>query len=324
MIIARTTPRSTTTLGSNVTLNIIKPTSSSIKSTSRARSIPSSQYHTTITTKLKTVVTASKVSSNSSLLTRTTIPARYYSLHHKPAVEPPEVPKEQGETLTSWRLDHQPYIKDLHRFPILLSDRVAYYCVKALRIPADLFFSKRYGNRAIVLETVAAIPGMVAGVVRHLRSLRIMNSDGGWIPELLDEAENERMHLLTFLQIQKPSFWERMLVMVTQGVFFNIYFFFYMFFPRTAHRFVGYLEEEAIVSYTQYLDMIDAGKIENGPAPRIAIDYWNLPPDAKLRDVVLVVRADEARHRDVNHRFSDVLSVGNQKPDIETSVPLKE
>jgi len=32
--------------------------------------------------------------------------------------------------------------------------------------------------------------------------------------------------------------------------------------------------------------------------------YWNLAPDARLRDVVLVVRGDEAMHRDVNHELS--------------------
>lgn len=67
----------------------------------------------------------------------------------------------------------------------------------------------------------------------------------------------------------------------------------YLVSPRTAHRFVGYLEEEAIVSYTQYLQQIDAGKIENVSAPKMAVEYWRLPTDAKLRDVVLAVRADE-------------------------------
>ena len=43
------------------------------------------------------------------------------------------------------------------------------------------------------------------------------------------------------------------------------------------------------------------GKIENVPAPQIAIVYWRLPKGATLRDVVVVVRADEANHRDVNH-----------------------
>ena len=42
-------------------------------------------------------------------------------------------------------------------------------------------------------------------------------------------------------------------------------------------------------------------------APGIAIAYWRLPAGARLRDVVLAVRADECGHRDVNHGFPDDL-----------------
>ena len=53
---------------------------------------------------------------------------------------------------------------------------------------------------------------------------------------------------------------------------------------------------------------IDAGGQENVPAPKIAIDYWGLEPDARLREVVIAVRADEAAHRDTNHDFADQLA----------------
>ncbi len=186
-----------------------------------------------------------------------------------------------------------------------LSDRFALGLVKFLRVFADLFFQKRYGHRAVVLETVAAVPGMVGGLLQHLKSLRHIRDDQGWIKELLDEAENERMHLMVFVEVSQPTIWERFLIMVTQAIFYNAYFFFYLFMPKTAHRFVGYLEEEAVVSYTHYLEEIDAGKLENVPAPQIAIDYWDLAEGATLRDVVLVVREDEARHRDTNHVFAN-------------------
>lgn len=158
----------------------------------------------------------------------------------------------------SWKATTQ--VTGVHRKVSGLSDLVAYGIVKAMRIPADLFFRKKYIHRAVVLETVAAVPGMVAGMLRHLRSLRTMSHDGGWIHELLDEAENERMHLLTFIKISQPTFLERMLVLATQGVFFNIYFVFYILFPRTAHRMVGYLEEEAVISYTGFLEQIDKNR----------------------------------------------------------------
>jgi ubiquinol oxidase len=149
---------------------------------------------------------------------------------------------------------------------------------------------------------------MVGGSLQHLRALRRMESDHGWIRTLLDEAENERMHLMTFIQIARPSRLERLLILIVQGVFYNFFFLLYMISPRTAHRVVGYLEEEAVYSYTEYLAGVDDGSYANVPAPEVAIDYWNLSADARLRDVIIVVRADEAQHRDVNHEFADQLA----------------
>ena len=191
--------------------------------------------------------------------------------------------------------------------PVDLSDRVAWRLTRSLRWTADTFFSGRYGPRAVVLETGAAVPGMVAGMLVHLRCLRRMEGDRGWIGKLLAEADNERMHLLTFISIAQPSRLERGLILLAQGVFFNAFFLLYLVSPRTAHRLVGYFEEEAVVSYSQFLAAIDAGKIENCPAPAIAIEYWHLPATARLRDVVIAVRADEAGHRDANHGFANHL-----------------
>jgi ubiquinol oxidase len=192
-----------------------------------------------------------------------------------------------------------------HYKPRCFSDRIARLFTKSMRFFADTFFQKRYGHRAVVLETVAGVPGMVAGMWTHLTSLRKMQTGyGPKIRTLLSEAENERMHLMTFIEIAKPNVLERFLVLVAQAVFWNLFFIIYVFFPRTAHRIVGYFEEEAVYSYTEYLREIDAGKIPNTPAPQIAIDYWNLTKDAKLRDVVIAVRDDEAKHRDVNHEFA--------------------
>lgn len=174
-----------------------------------------------------------------------------------------------------------------------------------MRFFADTFFQKRYGHRAVVLETVAGVPGMVAGMWTHLTSLRKMQTGyGPKIRTLLSEAENERMHLMTFIEIAKPNTLEGLLVLIAQAIFWNLFFVIYVFFPRTAHRIVGYFEEEAVYSYTEYLREIDSGKIPNVPAPQIAIDYWELPDTATLRDVVIAVRADEAKHRDVNHQFA--------------------
>ncbi|MBU3603771.1 MULTISPECIES: alternative oxidase [unclassified Polynucleobacter] len=192
-----------------------------------------------------------------------------------------------------------------HYQPINFSDRVALFFTKSMRFFADTFFQKRYGHRAVVLETVAGVPGMVSGMWTHLTSLRKMKTGyGPKIRTLLAEAENERMHLMTFIEIAKPNAFERFLVLFAQAVFWNVFFVIYVFFPRTAHRIVGYFEEEAVYSYTEYLREIDNGTLPNIPAPKIAIDYWKLSADATLRDVVIAVREDEANHRDVNHEFA--------------------
>ena len=200
-----------------------------------------------------------------------------------------------------------------HYRPKNMSDRVALAFTKLLRLVADIFFKKKYGHRAVVLETVAAVPGMVAGMLMHLKSLRKMEDDKGWIKLLLEEAENERMHLMTFIQVAKPTPLERFIIIAAQLVFIIIYSIIYLVSQRTAHRIVGYFEEEAVFSYTDYLNELESGRIKDQPAPKIAIDYWNLPLHSTLKDVVRVVRDDEAGHRDVNHSFANLLNEKKSK-----------
>jgi len=196
----------------------------------------------------------------------------------------------------------------IHHRPRGLSDRVALGFTKLLRFCADTFFAKRYGHRAVVLETVAAVPGMVGATINHLTCLRRMCDDKGWIKTLMDEAENERMHLMTFIEISKPTLFERLVIVSVQWVFYLFFFGLYLVSSKTAHRVVGYFEEEAVISYTNYLAEIDEGRSPNVAAPQIAKTYWGLADDATLRDVVLVVRADEAHHRDVNHGYANELA----------------
>ena len=189
-----------------------------------------------------------------------------------------------------------------------ISDRVALGFTKVLRWTADTFFAERYGHRAVVLETVAAVPGMVGATINHLTCLRRMCDDQGWIKTLMDEAENERMHLMTFIEISKPTLFERAVIIGVQWVFYVCFFGLYLVSAKTAHRVVGYFEEEAVISYTHYLAEIDEGRSPNVAAPEIALRYWGLPEGSTLRDVILVVRADEAHHRDVNHGFANELA----------------
>jgi ubiquinol oxidase len=66
---------------------------------------------------------------------------------------------------------------------------------------------------------------------------------------------------------------------------------------------------EAVKTYSSCIRQIDDGTLAEWavtPAPPIAIQYWRLPPGATMRDLLLVIRADEAAHRDVNHAFADI------------------
>lgn len=196
---------------------------------------------------------------------------------------------------------------DQHLLPRDHADRIALALTRGLRWFADRLFGDRYAHRAVVLETVAAVPGMVGATLQHLQALRHLSDDEGRVRLLTEEAENEHMHLTTFLEVAQPTRFERLIILVAQGVFFNLYFALYLLSQRTAHRMVGYFEEEAVVSYTRFLAAIDAGHIANSAAPSAAIAYWSLPVDARLRDVVLAVRRDEMGHRDANHQLADQL-----------------
>jgi len=213
----------------------------------------------------------------------------------------------KGEFIDAVEITHEP--------PQHFVDKLAYNTVRLTRFNFDWMSGYSWGRlseekwlrRIIFLETVAGVPGSVAAILRHLRSLRKMKRDHGWIHTLLEEAENERMHLLTALKLKQPSMLFRAAVWLSQGIFFNFFFASYLISPRFCHRFVGYLEEEAVKTYTHLLRDLDENKLPKWndlPAPDIARQYWKLSEDAKWRDVVAVIRADEAHHRDVNHTFA--------------------
>jgi len=218
-----------------------------------------------------------------------------------------------------WSEDELHKVEITHKEPEGFIDLFAFYGVKTTRAFFDYIsgFNRNIRNekvwltRLCFLETVAAVPGMVAAMVRHLMSLRRMSRDHGWIHTLLEEAENERMHLMTFLLLKRPSLTFRFVVMLTQGVFVSGFSCAYILSPKLCHRFVGYLEEEAVMTYTKLLKDIDSGTMQHWktqPASQVAIHYWNLVENATMKDVILAIRADEAHHRVVNH------TLGSLKP----------
>ncbi|POS84268.1 aox [Erysiphe pulchra] len=238
-----------------------------------------------------------------------------------------------------------------HRKPQDFSDRVALYLVRFLRFCTDFatgykhdvespkavgdanavaatkpyrMSERKWLIRFVFLESVAGVPGMVAGMIRHLHSLRRLKRDNGWIGTLLEEAYNERMHLLTFLKMSQPGWFMKMMVIGAQGVFFNSMFLSYLISPRTFHRFVGYLEEEAVLTYTLAIQDIEAGKLPtwsnpNFRIPDIAVNYWKIPEGHRnMRNLLLYVRADEAKHREVNHTLGNLNQSEDPNPFVNT------
>jgi ubiquinol oxidase len=226
-------------------------------------------------------------------------PSRFIKLYHQSSTRYANSNRiflEKFERL--WKTE-QP-----HHTPTSLTDKTMLRIVKFLRKASNLYFKDDLLQRAVMLETVAAVPGVFNGFHHHMRSLRRMKHDE-WIKVTMDEAENERMHLMALMELYQPTAFQRTLLVFAQGMFFPFYSLLFMCSKSAAHRFVGYLEEEAVVTYTHFLDLIDERKIKNLKAPTIAKEYWGLPEDATLRDVILVIRADEADHRLVNHTMSD-------------------
>ncbi|GMM30363.1 hypothetical protein DAMA08_031080 [Martiniozyma asiatica (nom. inval.)] len=175
---------------------------------------------------------------------------------------------------------------------------------------------EKWLTRIVVLESIAGIPGAVAGFLRHLHAMRMFRRDKAFIETLYDEAYNERMHLLTFLKIAKPGLIARSMLWIGQGIFANCFFLTYLVSPKTCHRFVGYLEEEAVSTYSRCLKDIELGLCPEFSAikvPQIAKDYWKLGDDAKMYDLIQYIRADEAKHREVNHTFANLQQDGTDR-----------
>lgn len=168
--------------------------------------------------------------------------------------------------------------------------------------------------RLIALESVAGVPGFIAAGSRHFYSLRNLERDHGWIATLLEEAENERMHLLVCMKMFKASFFTRVFVISLQCVLTPYLMILYSIHPQSVHRFVGYLEETACHTYASIIEHVETPGTHlheswsTLPAPEAAIAYWRLPKHALFIDTLKCMFADEANHRDVNHTFAEMKS----------------
>lgn len=169
---------------------------------------------------------------------------------------------------------------------------------------------KSVGWRLIILESFAGVPGFVAAGMRHFYSLRTLRRDHGSIYTFLEEAENERMHLLVCMKMFEASFFTKSLVVAAQLTMGPLMTLTYAVYPNAMHRFVGYLEETAVSTYGNLIEKAETPGTQlyeawrDLDAPAIAKSYWQLPDNATWITTLKHILADESHHRDVNHTFA--------------------
>jgi hypothetical protein len=228
----------------------------------------------------------------------------------------------QNHIWTKQELDHILQISTVQapeHLPKTFGDKMMYHGVKSILYKG---FNKLTGFkyddpspkacawRILYLESIAGVPGMVSACLRHFRSLRCLQRDHGWIHTLLEEAENERMHLLIAMKMFNAGKLTRFAIIGGQYVFTTILVGVYAVHPQAVHRFVGYLEECAVDTYSQLIRVAekDGTQLNKAwkdlPAPAIAKGYYRLDDNATWIDTVRCILADESHHRDVNHTFA--------------------
>jgi ubiquinol oxidase len=236
--------------------------------------------------------------------------------------------KEIGERIATADLKHVP--KGLAELALQKTVRVAYHCFNAvtgynaLDPPVSAI-----GYRLIILESVAGVPGMLGGMFRHFRSLRQLERDHGFIFTLLEEAENERMHLIVCMSFFEAGPFTRLVVSAGQVAMTPFLTMLYLIRPQYLHRFVGYLEETAVHTYTNIVKLTQTPGTKlhtswkDTPAPEVAIAYWQMPADAKWVDCLSRMLADESHHRDVNHALASMPTeklYGNDNPFVHEHI----
>lgn len=229
--------------------------------------------------------------------------------------------RQQNHIWTKEELDEA--LVDLHRHkPSTVSDHVVRGIMNTAYHTFNFITGYNKANptvrsieyRLIILESIAGVPGFVAAGFRHFKSLRSLDRDHGWIATLLEEAENERMHLLTCLKMFNAGFITRQVVVAAQMFMTPLLMSMYIIQPKSMHRFVGYLEETACHTYVDIIEQIETPGTnlnlawKDLPAPAIAKGYWKLSGDAKWVDTLKCIMADETHHRDVNHTFASMKS----------------
>ncbi|KAJ3105334.1 hypothetical protein HDU97_008231 [Phlyctochytrium planicorne] len=228
---------------------------------------------TTITITNRTIVTGIR------RLAAHPLRPRYDITSTRPEKRTPIYTKEMLESFRNWQ--PPPASPDLHTS----SEVVAYILFRILKfglnlltltLPKPQFLSSNsWFRRFIFLETLSSVPGFMGSMIRHIRSLKSLQDDKGWIPTLLDDTENHRAHLMSWMMVGKPGAIMTTCVVITQGLFYQSFFVVYAVSQQTVHRFLTFVAEDSVKTYTICLEDVENGKIQdwkNRPAPKQAIE----------------------------------------------------
>lgn len=170
---------------------------------------------------------------------------------------------------------------------------------------ARMIFRDRYAQHALVLEAVLA--SMLTAIAAHAQyaALRNFRADREHIEELLGEASTEHLHVLVLKRVTTVEWYGKAAIWKMQFIYIPLFRLIYCLAPSFAHRLVAYTEERLAGIYADWLLHLLGGALENMPAPVVAIKYWELPEEATLIELLNVLIADTAKHRDRNHRIAD-------------------
>lgn len=179
--------------------------------------------------------------------------------------------------------------------PRTMGDRVARMEVLGMRYMFDVLTGYRrpfpgqekaltennWLNKTIMLETLAMTPLFAASIVRYWRSLGGLRQDKGWVHALLDDSENERMHLTNWMMVKRPNLMMRAFVLAQQAFYVPMFMFGYTFTPKMAYRAIGYIEEVGLTHYRLLLREIEreGSPVHSWnfiPAPQVSREYWNM------------------------------------------------
>jgi hypothetical protein len=228
--------------------------------------------------------------------------------------------RQQNHIWTEQELVECRASNSVKHMPVTLSDKVMFWAMRSLYHTFNFITGYREVNpptraiewRLIVLESFAGVPGFLTAAFRHFYSLRTLQRDHGGIYTFLEEAENERMHLLVCLKMFDAGPVTRALVIAAQLTMTPLLMLVYAVKPAAMHRLVGYLEETAVHTYANILTQVETpgthlhASWAHLPAPAIAKSYWALPAGASWPEALRHMLADEAHHRDVNHTYAEL------------------